>query len=184
VGRFLSRDTWAVDAWNPVEVNRYVYAMANPVTLVDPSGASVFIEWASLNLELGTTDIVILGGLALLAVVIPIVQLMHKIQYVDIETLADMLNIDETHLAIKEKTIDGKELNLKPLSDKQVRKKGLHEEKQQQSYRGDDTVYEDLDNPGDYYIGAKGADIVEEFLGIFGAETDESEEDDSEEGDD
>ena len=26
VGRFLSRDTWAVDTWNPVEINRYVYA--------------------------------------------------------------------------------------------------------------------------------------------------------------
>jgi RHS repeat-associated protein len=28
VGRFLSRDTWAVDTWHPVELNRYVYAAA------------------------------------------------------------------------------------------------------------------------------------------------------------
>jgi len=41
VGRFLSRDTWAVDTWHPVELNRYVYAAANPVTWSDPTGSAV-----------------------------------------------------------------------------------------------------------------------------------------------
>lgn len=30
-GRPLSRDTWPLDTWSPVELNRYVYAAANPV---------------------------------------------------------------------------------------------------------------------------------------------------------
>ena len=38
VGRFLSRDTWALDTWNPVELNRYVYVAANPVNWGDPLG--------------------------------------------------------------------------------------------------------------------------------------------------
>ena len=38
VGRFLSRDTWAIDTWHPVELNRYVYTVANPVLWSDPSG--------------------------------------------------------------------------------------------------------------------------------------------------
>jgi RHS repeat-associated protein len=38
VGRFLSRDTWAIDRQNPMELNRYVYAAGNPVRWGDPSG--------------------------------------------------------------------------------------------------------------------------------------------------
>jgi RHS repeat-associated protein len=37
-GRFLARDTWAYDFQNPVELNRYVYAIGNPVNYADPSG--------------------------------------------------------------------------------------------------------------------------------------------------
>jgi RHS repeat-associated protein len=40
-GRFLARDTWAYNFQNPVELNRYVYAMGNPVTYTDPSGYTV-----------------------------------------------------------------------------------------------------------------------------------------------
>jgi RHS repeat-associated protein len=38
VGRFLSRDTWAIDRQNPMELNRYVYAANNPIRYSDPSG--------------------------------------------------------------------------------------------------------------------------------------------------
>jgi RHS repeat-associated protein len=38
VGRFTSRDTWAYNYQNPVELNRYVYAQGNPVRYTDPSG--------------------------------------------------------------------------------------------------------------------------------------------------
>ncbi len=55
VGRFLSRDTWAVEPWNPVELNRYVYAAANPVTWGDPSGHMA--ETAAINMQVGTVDI-------------------------------------------------------------------------------------------------------------------------------
>jgi len=44
VGRFLSRDTWAVDTWNPVEVNRYIYVANNPVNFNDPTGYAVLIS--------------------------------------------------------------------------------------------------------------------------------------------
>jgi RHS repeat-associated protein len=37
-GRFLTRDIWAYDYGNPVELNRYVYAANNPATWSDPSG--------------------------------------------------------------------------------------------------------------------------------------------------
>lgn len=38
IGRFMSRDTWAYDYGNPIELNRYVYTANNPATFVDPSG--------------------------------------------------------------------------------------------------------------------------------------------------
>jgi RHS repeat-associated protein len=37
-GRFLSRDTLAINQVDPREWNRYVYVAGNPVNLVDPSG--------------------------------------------------------------------------------------------------------------------------------------------------
>ncbi len=37
-GHFLSRDTWEGDINNPITFNRWTYANANPVNLVDPSG--------------------------------------------------------------------------------------------------------------------------------------------------
>jgi RHS repeat-associated protein len=44
VGRFLSRDTWAIDRQNPMELNRYVYAAGNPVRWADPSGQSIALN--------------------------------------------------------------------------------------------------------------------------------------------
>jgi hypothetical protein len=60
VGRFLSRDTWAVDTWHPVELNRYVYAAANPVTWRDPSGRMA-VEVATLETKVTLEDLVALG---------------------------------------------------------------------------------------------------------------------------
>ncbi len=48
VGRFLSRDTWAINYANPVELNRYVYAANNPVRWSDPSGHFSFAEFKLL----------------------------------------------------------------------------------------------------------------------------------------
>ena len=42
IGRFLSRDTWAYDYQNPVELNRYVYTANNPATWSDPSGYTTY----------------------------------------------------------------------------------------------------------------------------------------------
>ena len=37
-GRFISRDTWGGNVYNPQSLNRWSYAAANPVMFVDPSG--------------------------------------------------------------------------------------------------------------------------------------------------
>ena len=37
-GRFISRDTWGGNVYNPQSLNRWSYAAANPVVFVDPSG--------------------------------------------------------------------------------------------------------------------------------------------------
>jgi RHS repeat-associated protein len=37
-GRFLTRDTYPLNAHHPIEWNRYVYTANNPVNAVDPSG--------------------------------------------------------------------------------------------------------------------------------------------------
>lgn len=49
VGRFLSRDTWAYNFQNPVKLNRYGYAMANPINRVDLTGYSSLIERVAIN---------------------------------------------------------------------------------------------------------------------------------------
>ena len=60
VGRFLSRDTWPLDTWNPVELNRYVYAAGNPVTWGDPTGRMA-VEVATLETKVTLEDLVALG---------------------------------------------------------------------------------------------------------------------------
>jgi RHS repeat-associated protein len=50
VGRFMSRDTWAYNYGNPVELNRYVYAAGNPTRYRDPSGHQGVREYAALAL--------------------------------------------------------------------------------------------------------------------------------------
>ncbi len=47
VGRFLSRDTWAVALDDPIELNRYNYTAQNPVNATDPSG--MFLLSYALN---------------------------------------------------------------------------------------------------------------------------------------
>ncbi len=73
LGRFLSRDPMEVQAFNPVEVNRYVYATDNPVNQFDPLGAQSFKSYAlttamvGLQAARGLTDLAILAGGALAA---------------------------------------------------------------------------------------------------------------------
>ncbi len=40
-GRFLTRDTYPLNAQNPIEWNRYLYTANNPVNAVDPSGLNM-----------------------------------------------------------------------------------------------------------------------------------------------
>ena len=38
VGRFITKDPWAGDIWQPGTLNRYAYVVNNPVNLLDPTG--------------------------------------------------------------------------------------------------------------------------------------------------
>jgi hypothetical protein len=40
-GRFLSRDTWPIDTFNSIELNRYGYTANNPINGFDPSGMNL-----------------------------------------------------------------------------------------------------------------------------------------------
>lgn len=44
-GRFMTRDTAAFDVSNPVDLNRYLYAAANPINNYDPTGHSDAVEY-------------------------------------------------------------------------------------------------------------------------------------------
>ncbi len=52
VGRFMSRDPFPVNTWQPASIHRYVYANNNPVDLSDPTGL-FFIEILLKLLGLG-----------------------------------------------------------------------------------------------------------------------------------
>lgn len=61
VGRFLSRDTWTVDTWHPVELNRYVYAANDPINRQDPLGLQALVEVATPETKVTLEDLVALG---------------------------------------------------------------------------------------------------------------------------
>ncbi len=61
VGRFLSRDPYPVNLYDPFELNRYIYAGNNPATLFDPTGTVSLSEYG-INLSSKSPAIVILKG--------------------------------------------------------------------------------------------------------------------------
>jgi RHS repeat-associated protein len=63
VGRFLSRDTWAIDRQNPMELNRYVYAAGNPVRWGDPSGNGLFER---IKVQVATVTASVVSALSVL----------------------------------------------------------------------------------------------------------------------
>lgn len=65
--------------------------------------------------------------------------------------------------AVKRATSDGRIVDVRPLSDKEVCERGLHREKEQQGYRPTDTVYEDT-GTGETFIGSgSGRGVIEPF---------------------
>ena len=64
---------------------------------------------------------------------------------------------------MKRTASDGRIVDVRPLSDKEVRERRLHREKEQQGYRPTDTVYEEIDT-GETFIGSgSGQGVIEPF---------------------
>ena len=59
-GRFLSRDTMDYELDNPVDLNRYGYAAANPINSYDPTGHSDLVEYGIIARE--TEELAIIEG--------------------------------------------------------------------------------------------------------------------------
>ncbi len=51
-GRFISQDTWAGDARQPLSYNRWAYGYDNPVRFVDPSGYEAKEDWGVFQFKL------------------------------------------------------------------------------------------------------------------------------------
>jgi RHS repeat-associated protein len=51
-GRFVSRDTWRINQYNPIELNRYGYTANNPANGSDPTGYNAFWDYVTTNKEL------------------------------------------------------------------------------------------------------------------------------------
>jgi len=74
-GRFLSQDPLEVLVFNPLEINRYGYAGANPVNRIDPSG-SLSLDYAVQNLSAVGSAVILSTALGVVAYsyVLPLVQ--------------------------------------------------------------------------------------------------------------
>ncbi len=59
LGRFFSRDTFAINHYSPFELNRYVYGINNPLGYFDPSGHSALTETGIGNALRGAVSPVI-----------------------------------------------------------------------------------------------------------------------------
>ncbi len=107
VGRFLSRDTWALDTWNPAELNRYVYAAANPVTWSDPSGRATSLLGRiladSLNVGIGSITLPKISAFA----AISLLHILMMLELVGLQDIVDELtDVDENEDEDEEEKCD------------------------------------------------------------------------------
>jgi RHS repeat-associated protein len=124
-GRFLSQDTWPIDLQNPIELNRYAHARNNPISYNDPSGLSGAVltyGYNSFNFSIRINPLILEIGLAVVAAIGIII--------------AFASNWRDT-------SITKDQVKVRPLTDKEVERRGLHREKAAQGYGATDTIYEE-----------------------------------------
>lgn len=84
-GRFTRRDVYEGDTYNPVSLHKYLYANANPVNLIDPTG---LIATSSGELNVGWAVLGILAAMAWITAVVTDLQGERVCRY----------TIDEDHI--------------------------------------------------------------------------------------
>jgi RHS repeat-associated protein len=151
------------EPWGPQEaqaLNRYSYVQNGPVTYSDPTGHAYTCTAHACGIPASGGNVRgggISGGGA--AVVAGAGAVGGYALAQDESTQYDASHRDKGGGYEKRRTTDGRTVRVRRLGDKEVRERGLHDEKQGQGYHGKPAIYEDDD--GNLYVGGRGGGLLE-----------------------
>jgi hypothetical protein len=135
---------------NPQALNRYSYVQNNPLKYTDPTGHTSVIDIIQV-----VVVVVVVVSVVLAADIPRQADLLPPLS-IDLgmsnSPISDSATVNESRWEERE-TTSGGTVRVRPLSNKEVRDRGLHREKAKQGYAPDDVLYEDED--GELWAGGK-----------------------------